>query len=1078
MWPELSSRSDRLFSPDSALSHSSSGLLPASSARHTLAHSSSSQLTNQRYRAKSVSPRLAGSNHSGLEKLSVLELLDVIRESYERETANAFDVVAKLHNEVARLQGLLTAVGLGGQAARPASSRRGSGQAVHSASSRRGSGREENPAASRRGSGNMNPMSTRRSLEPDTDVEKKDDVIFFIDVVKPQQLEGEPMPPTQTEPSELEVADNESLDDCKSRRRVSLGVDSVQGPEDCETMSGQDMIPVLPASTSSDEEITSQSFSGQMNWPTAVRDDSISKASGGSDLPKKVEQVMHARIRCSVPEAVSTYSSEGSFGEEEGRQSVEFHSAHSGYSEADGPALKLQVHETWTRDAGGDVNKDVMQAKWSVGFRFQAKSGISLDEREMQPRNHLMDRFVLAQNNVCLLSWSLLGFVFIMFDLIVIPFQVFDPPGTIPLRVVEMSITVFWSCDMFMNFFRGFTKVNGVNEIRFRETAWNYIRSWLLPDMFLVIVDWLVLLSEVLTDNMGLFRVGKLARLSKTIRVIRLFRLAKTNGGFWGQLTKKFNSEELATLIKLAGRFLFVIICAHWVACAWYGITIIQGDDVETWMNYHMPSDRGLTYRYFTAMHWSLTQFTPASMEVYPHNATERILNVIVLLLGLLTFTSLISSISNTMSHLQNLNHTSFLRQQHLRKWLGENRVSMNLVTSVLTCVKNSKQHTQRTPQKDVELLKVLPKHILAKLCEEVLQPVFETHPYFSSYLHYNPTSMRRLCSAAIQEAYLYERDELFNCGDTAERAFFIRNGRLVYESMPEQHAGIARNSDARNYAQLMRTTTRGPGKLTSDMMDLKFEKTSTVVSPGDRGSANWATYSSQISGMHPGADRHVIEEGAWLSEIALWAEWTHCGPLIATYNSELVSIESKLFCQTMGKYVIQDHMLRRYARLYADRAVHELRLLDIWFDPVVLEDLAWCAFFEESDFTEGLPKSIFPSSHDEHLLRIPAAAPFRENVEVRLKRWHERVQELREEYEDDDGNEGFNWRLLFGNGEGLKRKSGRESRHSCVSRRSERNTVSRPSVSLKKPSILPGNRMTAQGSNKVLPGLPIRRSS
>mmetsp|Transcript_49454 Transcript_49454/g.85901 ORF Transcript_49454/g.85901 Transcript_49454/m.85901 type:complete len:288 (+) Transcript_49454:3-866(+) len=280
---------------------------------------------------------------------------------------------------------------------------------------------------------------------------------------------------------------------------------------------------------------------------------------------------------------------------------------------------------------------------------------------------------------------------------------------------------------------------------------------------------------------------------------------------------------------------------------------------------------------------------------------------------------------------------------------------------------------------------------------------------------------------------------------------------------MPEQKASMARSSDARQHAQMMRTTTRH--------FDVTRHSNESVLSSPGSSSATLHHYGSGKSSPNPqvlenSPEHHPIEAGKWLSEIALWAEWTHCGPLFATSDSELVSIDCKVFCTTMGKYVVQDAMLRRYALLYAQRAVHELRLLDIWFEPVVLEDLAWCSFFEDTDLTEGLPDSVASIDQCGKLLQIPPAAPQKNlSAQQQLRGWHQRVQELREEEEEDETT--WHWRSMLarGIGDGGKtgRTSGRGSYRSGASiiRASVKSKKSRKASSRPPSRVLPSQRIS-----------------
>ena len=52
-----------------------------------------------------------------------------------------------------------------------------------------------------------------------------------------------------------------------------------------------------------------------------------------------------------------------------------------------------------------------------------------------------------------------------------------------------------------------------------------------------------------------------------------------------------------------------------------YNMYICIYVDIDTWINMY-PAWKLLKLRYATCLHWSLTQFTPASMEVYPTNVS------------------------------------------------------------------------------------------------------------------------------------------------------------------------------------------------------------------------------------------------------------------------------------------------------------------------------------------------------------------------------------------------------------------------------------------------------------------------
>ncbi len=187
------------------------------------------------------------------------------------------------------------------------------------------------------------------------------------------------------------------------------------------------------------------------------------------------------------------------------------------------------------------------------------------------------------------------------------------------------------------------------------------------------------------------------------------------DAGVHCNLVRKESPREVET--ELRDLRLLKVTVNHLVACVWYAIgnaaTWQKGlcfvasmlCDLRTtpdrtggslnskWhlgasLHYVTPKDgKNIWYRYSTALHWSITQFTPASMEVTPQNEYERFFTVCsstegdkhvwlcagrgIILSGMLIFSSFVSAITNAMNQLRNLNSPLASKQLH-----GKNRLA------------------------------------------------------------------------------------------------------------------------------------------------------------------------------------------------------------------------------------------------------------------------------------------------------------------------------------------------------------------------------------------------------------------
>eukprot|EP00418_Pyrodinium_bahamense_P061404 CAMPEP_0179163932 /NCGR_PEP_ID=MMETSP0796-20121207/80410_1 /TAXON_ID=73915 /ORGANISM="Pyrodinium bahamense, Strain pbaha01" /LENGTH=271 /DNA_ID=CAMNT_0020866309 /DNA_START=8 /DNA_END=823 /DNA_ORIENTATION=- len=81
---------------------------------------------------------------------------------------------------------------------------------------------------------------------------------------------------------------------------------------------------------------------------------------------------------------------------------------------------------------------------------------------------------------------------------------------------------------------------------------------------------------------------------------------------------------------------------ANCAALPWYALGMREEE--LTWMVQQGIRDESLGYRYATALHWAVCQFTFATMEVVPVNAAERAFALVVPLLAIVTLYPLMGS--------------------------------------------------------------------------------------------------------------------------------------------------------------------------------------------------------------------------------------------------------------------------------------------------------------------------------------------------------------------------------------------------------------------------------------------------
>ena len=131
-------------------------------------------------------------------------------------------------------------------------------------------------------------------------------------------------------------------------------------------------------------------------------------------------------------------------------------------------------------------------------------------------------------------------------------------------------------------------------------------------------VDWsLIVVSAAGDDGTAhLMSITKTTRTMRLVRVLRMLRLARVIRGLStvSGVVQSIQSDYLRTLAGVAALMFAIVFINHYVACGFYYLGSSQPGGIN-WVEETGVVNESLWYRYMTSLHWSLTQFTPASME-------------------------------------------------------------------------------------------------------------------------------------------------------------------------------------------------------------------------------------------------------------------------------------------------------------------------------------------------------------------------------------------------------------------------------------------------------------------------------
>lgn len=395
--------------------------------------------------------------------------------------------------------------------------------------------------------------------------------------------------------------------------------------------------------------------------------------------------------------------------------------------------------------------------------------------------NNWLQRLILRPNSTKRSVWDFLSVFVLGYDIVYIPLEVFAMDPNMITQGMEFGTTCFWTMDMAVSFLTGYHS-EGLIEMRPGKIARRYLRTGFCLDAVVIIVDWILAIFTF--QIKAVVRVGKTTRAIRLVRMVRAMRLLRSlkMARLMQLMFRYIKSDLLRTLISIFLMLLVLVVFNHYFACGWYLIGYnfepnwlqplgVESDD---------PSD--FPFIYASALHWSLTQFTPASMEVYPHSLPERVYTICVLLFALVTFSSFVSSITSGMMYLRKLRTEPAQQEAILRQYFQESKISAELGQRIWVFLYNNHfQHRKRVHRKDLEILKLVPDSLMDLLREELYLPVVTWSPFVKRFNHVYPLVVNEVCHRAITEKCLTTREELFFESKPAEKMSFVTMGTMDY---------------------------------------------------------------------------------------------------------------------------------------------------------------------------------------------------------------------------------------------------------------------------------------------------------
>lgn len=457
--------------------------------------------------------------------------------------------------------------------------------------------------------------------------------------------------------------------------------------------------------------------------------------------------------------------------------------------------------------------------------------------------------------------WEILTVMWLLHDVVFIPLQFFDLPESEFLNILSWSTIAFWSVDILMSFRTGVYS-KGVLVMDATAVARKYARTWLPVDIMLVSIDWVALALEGSRGQQEGHNVLWILRLLRLVRVVRLGKMSRTAL----VLQEALQGWAVNVQFSVAMNIIRLLLLNHMIACAWWGFSHIGGK-ADGWSTQYGVEEEDRLYGYMTSLHWAIAQLGVGATGIEATNLPERIFSIFVALISLITFSTMVSSMTSMMTAYSRSKEEEARHFSLLQRYLLHNKVSTNLSQRITKFLQHAymAQHKASSQDMHVPLLDMLSRPLMNELQLEKHQKDMERLPFLKAILSWHNVqtvdSMRNLASSSFTVCTVATKDVIFCSGVEALAAYLPITGDVSYLQ------------DGRQAEPCL----------------------------------------------------HV-----WTAEMCLWTEWYFLGDLIATDVSRILMLDMESFCRAIASNPLMHGMAVQYAKEYTNNLRSEADGADI----------------------------------------------------------------------------------------------------------------------------------------------------
>eukprot|EP00891_Asterochloris_glomerata_P005349 jgi/Astpho2/5349/Aster-x1289 len=382
--------------------------------------------------------------------------------------------------------------------------------------------------------------------------------------------------------------------------------------------------------------------------------------------------------------------------------------------------------------------------------------------------------------------WGLWMTVVLLFTALVTPFEIsFLKQHFNALFVCNRVVDVSFILDMVLQALMGFwDKKRQRWESSLGPVLWRYCRTWLLLDIISA-APFDVVAMLLSSQTLSKFKVLRLLRL---VRLAKLFRILRA-----GHILQRWEVKLAInySVVQLTKSVVVVMVCAHWLACGYHLVVILESSTGANWVlayNESIPGDEVTTAAevYLVALGWSVqTMSTIGYGDVRPVTNAERSYAIVGMLIGASLYAYMVGSICGIVASMGAEKLEFYSLMDSLNHFMKRSRLPLPVRRRLREFLRYRRTH--RSLQDYPQLMQVLSPALRAEVAASLQAKWVLLVPAFRGLSQELKTEI----ALALESNSYPPGEPIVQAGDKCQRMYVVAAGTVMHRGRWLMHGEL-----------------------------------------------------------------------------------------------------------------------------------------------------------------------------------------------------------------------------------------------------------------------------------------------